>query len=312
MRKITLTMVLLFAAASGLITSCKKDSDSGSDCKRMEFQQNAIVNYTHPVAVAISKQGVVAVVEYNGFVAYGTNGTTSIYASVADFIAKKAPAQTFISRGAEALAFDANDNLYVTETEATAGIKVYAKIGPAKYQYKTLITGNGITGGFSNPRGLAFDSAGRLYIANDTKGNVVRVNDAFNNGPKQIIAADFDTVKGIAIIGNTLFATIYNRNQVWKCTIKPNGDFGELTASYDITKPVDIAVKDGVLAISSPESGKVTLLDPDKFVKSGETYSGCKNELTIGNNVFGMAFNPAEGGLLIAHLDQNRVLYFKN
>ncbi|MET3980467.1 hypothetical protein ABIB62_003068 [Mucilaginibacter sp. UYP25] len=312
MKNTTLTLALLFLAASGMLTACKKDNKGDSACAKVAYEQKAIISYTHPCAVAISKSGVVAVIEFNGFVTYGTYGTTSIYSSVDDFITQKAPAQTFLSRGAEAAIFDANENLYIAETEATAGIRVFAKIGPAKYQFKTLITGDGITGGFSNPRGMAFDEAGRLFIANDGKGNVVRINDAYNNGAKQIIAGDFGEVKGVAIIGNNMFVTVYNKNQVWKITLKPNGDYGEVVASYDIDKPVDIAVKYGVLAVSSPNSGKVTLLDPDKFVKSGETYSGCKSELTVGSNVFGIAFNPLENGLLVAHLDQNRVLYFKN
>lgn len=311
MKNIKIITLVLLIATSGILQSCKKDKKGGNECAKVDFEQKALADYTHPCAVAISKSGIVAVVEYNGFNAYGTNGTTTIWKSMDDFLAKKAPVQSFLSRGAEAAIFDASENLYIAETEATAGIRVYQKTGNVSYQYKTLIQGDGITGGFVNPRGMAFDVAGHLFIANDGVGNIVRITDPLNNGPKQIIGADFDSAKGLAIIGNNMYVTVYNQNQVWKCTLKENGDFGEIVATYDVNKPVDVAVKDGVLAVSSPESGTVDIIDPEKIGRSGEPFTGCKKVLTVGNNVFGLAFNPLENGLLVAHLDLNRVLYYK-
>jgi hypothetical protein len=311
MKNIKIITLVLLIATSGILPSCKKDKKGGNECAKVDFEQKALADYTHPCAVAISKSGIVAVVEYNGFNAYGTNGTTTIWKSMDDFLAKKAPVQSFLSRGAEAAIFDASENLYIAETEATAGIRVYQKTGNVSYQYKTLIQGDGITGGFVNPRGMAFDAAGHLFIANDGVGNIVRITDPLNNGPKQIIGADFDSAKGLAIIGNNMYVTVYNQNQVWKCTLKENGDFGEIVATYDVNKPVDVAVKDGVLAVSSPESGTVDIIDPEKIGRSGEPFTGCKKVLTVGNNVFGLAFNPLENGLLVAHLDLNRVLYYK-
>lgn len=306
-----ITLMLLIVAASGILSSCKKDKQGGNECAKVDFEQKALAAYTHPCAVAISKSGIVAVIEYNGFNQYGTNGTTTIWKSVSDFLAKSAPVQSFQSRGAEAAIFDASDNLYIAETEGTAGIRVYQKTGDVSYQYKTVIQGDGITGGFVNPRGMAFDAAGHLFIANDGVGNIVKITNPLNNGPKQIIGGGMGNVKGLAIIGNNLYVTVYNQNQLWKCTLKANGDFGEIVATYDVNKPVDVAVKDGVLAVASPESGTVDIIDPDKIGKSGEAVTGCKKVLNIGNNVFGLAFNPSENSLLIAHLDMNRVLYYK-
>lgn len=307
-------ILLLFIAAAGSLTACKKDKKGDGACDKVEFNQSAIVNYPKPCGIAVSKSGIVAVTEYNGFNNYGSNGTTTIWASYADFLAKKAPLQTFLSRGAEASVFDAAENLYIAETEGTAGIRTYKKVvqgGAVSYQAWGLITGNGLPGGFVNPRGLAFDDKGRLYIANDGVGNLVKVIDPMGAATKSIIAGSFGNIKGLAISGNILYVTIYSGNNIAKCTLKDNGDFDSIVATYDVTKPVDIAVKDGVLAIASPETGMITLIDPDKMTGGNAMYSGCKKEISVGTNVFGLAFNPLENGLFAAHLNENRVLYYK-
>jgi DNA-binding beta-propeller fold protein YncE len=307
-------ILLLIIAAAGPFTACKKDKKSEGPCDRMELAEKASVNYKQPVAIAISKSGITAVVEYNGFNAYGTNGITTIWNSYNDFVEKKAPLQTFQSVGAEAVVFDGSENLYIAETEATAGIKTYRKVlqdGVVKYQYNSVIQGNGLAGGFVNPRGIAFDDKGRLYIANDGVGNIIKVIDPMGAATKQIIAGSFGNIKGLAISGSTLYVTMYNDDRIAKCTLKLNGDFDQITGVYLVSKPVDIAIKDGILAISSPESGLITLVEADKLPGGNAEYTGCKKEINVGNRLFGLAFNPLDNGLFAAHLGQNRVLYYK-
>ncbi len=300
---------LLFAATltAGLFNACKKDKQEDA-CAKVVYNSKVTIAYTHPCGLAISKSGKIAVAEYNGFNAYGSNGTTSIWNSYADFLAKKAPLQSFSSRGAEALAFDNNDNLYVSETEGTAGIRVYRKLslgnsGVITYQAWTLIQG-----GFINPRGLAFDDQNRLFIANDGVGNVVRINDAFNNGVKQAIAGSLGDVKGLAIKGNVIYMAIYSDNQVLKCSLKADGSFEDILGSYNVKNPVDVAIHDNVLAIASPVTGLITIIDADKMGKPNEAYTGCKKEINIGSNTFGMAFTPDAGSLFASHLDAGQVV----
>jgi hypothetical protein len=313
--KIIYTLLLIVTAA-GVLTSCKKSNNKATDdpCNKLNMVQKATVSYTRPCAIAISKSGIVAVVQYNGFLpnGYGTNGTTTIWKSYADFIANKEQLQHFNSIGSESVCFDNNENLYVTETEGTAGIVVYKKSTQNNsiiYNRTTVIQGQ-VNGGFYNPRGIAFDSQNRLYIANDGKGNIVRINDPLNNGPQQIIGAELNGIKGLAIDGSTLYATLYDQNVVFKATLKANGDFGEITNTMTVQKPVDIAIKDGILAISSPD-GLVTLIEADKMVTTNKTYTGCKKEINVGKNVFGMAFNPAGPELSVAALDQNKVITYQ-
>lgn len=310
--KIIYTLLLIVTAA-GILESCgKKDNKSDDPCSKLQFNQKSSVSYTRPCGIAISKSGIVAVVQYNGFINYGSNGTTSIWKTYADFAANKAPLQTFISVGAEAVCFDTSDNLYIAETEKTAGIVIYKKLAQGDaFTYSRAVTiFSKVAGGFYNPRGIAVDSQGRLFIANDGEGNIVRVSDPLNNGAQQIIAADMESIKGIAIIGSKMYTTMYNQDAVYTCTLKANGDFGELTNSFSVKKPVDIAVKDGVLAISSP-LGTLTLINPDEIHVGAKAYSGCKKEITVGTNLFGLAFNPAGTELVAANLDQNKVIVYQ-
>ncbi|RYE11806.1 MAG: hypothetical protein EOP44_00415 [Sphingobacteriaceae bacterium] len=176
---------------------------------------------------------------------------------------------------------------------------------------KALIQGNNLPGGFVNPRGLAFDDKGRLYIANDGVGNLIKVIDPIGAATVQIIAGDFGSIKGLAINGTNLYVTMYNSDRVAVCTLKPNGDFGEITGVFELTKPVDIAVKGDLLAISSPESGLITIVEAGKIGGGNTEYAGCKKEISVGTRLFGLAFNPLDNGLFAAHLGENRVLQYK-
>ncbi|RFZ94752.1 hypothetical protein D0C36_04235 [Mucilaginibacter conchicola] len=314
-KKMILSLLLMFAAA-GSFTACKKDKNKDSDpCARLEFVAKTTADYTKPCGLAISKSGMVAVSTYNGFSGYGLYGPTSVWKSYSDFLAKAQPLIEFSSRGAEAAAFDNDENLYIAETEGTAGIRTYRKViqgGAVTYQYNSLIQGNGISGGFVNPRGIAFDDNGRMYIANDGRGNLVRVTNPMGAATVQIIASDLGSIKGMAISGKTMYLTSYVDGSVMRCTLKSNGDFSEITGVYKTNHPVDVALTNGALAIATPEDGKVTLIDPDKLPAGNNAYTGCTKELQVGTNVFGMAFTPDGKGLLASHLNGNQVKYFTN
>lgn len=305
--------LLLFVIAAGVFFSCKKGNNKNDNpCSKVEFEAKASVTYTRPCAVAISKSGIVAVVQYNGFINYGSAGTTTIWKTYADFSGNKTPLQTFSSIGAEAACFDNDENLYISETEATAGIVTYKKTAQNNsFTYvRTAVIQSKVNGGFINPRGIAFDSQGRMYIANDGVGNIVRVSNPLNNGTQQIIGAEFGAIKGMAIVGSTMYLTAYNTNIVMKCTLKTNGDFGEITNTFSVKTPVDIAAKDGLLAISSPD-GLLTIIDPDQMTTADKPYTGCKKEINVGKNLFGLAFNPTGTELIAANLDQNKVIVYQ-
>lgn len=294
--------------------SCSKKAspDQNNSCAIPELKPTSGVAFNHPCGVAVSRSGLVAVNEYNGFEQYGSLGKTSVYRNYSDFLTKAPPLAQFDSRGAEALAFDNNENLCVAETEQVAGIAVYQKViqgGVVSFNWIRTIQG-----GFNNPRGLAFDSHNRLYIANDGVGNIVRLDDPVNNSGQHIIGQISKGIKGLATDRDTLFCTSYNDNSILLLPLKTDGTLGEIIHhSITIQKPVDIAATAKLFAVSSPETGKITLYDRNGFVNGD--YTACTKEINLGKNTFGLALISASGnhtGLLAANLDQNKVMYYQS
>ena len=294
--------------------SCSKKGspDQNNSCAIPELKPTSGVAFNHPCGVAVSRSGMVAVNEYNGFEQYGSLGKTSVYRNYSDFLTKAPPLAQFDSRGAEALAFDNNENLCVAETEQVAGIAVYRKLMQAgTISYNWVRT---IQGGLNNPRGLAFDSHNRLYIANDGVGNIVRVDDPVYDGVQKIIGQINKGIKGLAMDRDTLFCTSYTDNSILLFPLKTDGTFGEVIHhSITVQQPVDVTVTTKLFAVSSPETGKITLYDRNGFVNG--IYAGCVKEIALGKNTFGLAFINASGsdtGLLAANLDQNKVMYYQS
>ncbi|TJZ62213.1 hypothetical protein FAZ15_06820 [Sphingobacterium olei] len=320
--KFSLTWVWIVAL--GIALGCKKEGNGPhvAQCALPDYKAVSQGDFGRPCGIAVSKSGMVAVNAYNGFGeyggAYGILGKTRVWRNYSDFLAKAAPVAEWDNRGAEALAFDSDDNLYVAETEQVAGIAVYRKQvftisgRPDVVTYHYVKT---IQGGFVNPRGLAFDSQDRLYIANDGVGNIIRMNSPLTSDVKQPIASGFGNVKGLAIYQDTLYTTTFGEDVVMKHTLNGDGSYGTIVGiARGIANPVDIAVTDGVLVISSPVSGMVTLLNPQGFNGPSVSYDDCVKEIAVGRNLFGLAFvpTPSNGvGLLAAHLDQNKVIFYQ-
>jgi len=266
------------------------------------------VNVTNPCGIAVSASGKVAITEYKQ--PYGSNGTTKIWNSYSDLLTQKAPAQTFVNVGAEAVAFDRNENLYVTETEQTARIMVYKKNrinGVDSYQYLRAIQE-----GFINPRGIAFDSQNRLYLADDGKDRLLRFNDPLNSSTFSIVAAVFGNPKGLAIANDTLYLTGYNTNRLFKSALTATGGLAG-TIIVNTAQPVDVAVYGNIAAVAAPGGSRITLFNNYQMRTSEAAYTGCTKELKGTGDIYGLAFvKTAKGyGLLAAHYAQNKVVYYE-
>lgn len=292
--------------------ACKKDKNNNPDNGANSVPQlraTASVALTNPCAIGVSQSGKIAITEYKQ--PYGSVGTTKIWNNYSDLMTNKAPAFTLQNIAAEAVAFDKDDNLYVVETEQTAAIKVYKKVtlnGLDRYDpWKTY------QGGFSNPRGIAFDSRNRLYLADDGNDRLLRFNNPFENGTNTIVAGTFGNLKGLAIVNDILYTTGYTSNRLFKSDLTAAGGLNETFIISGMNKLVDVATNGDLVAVSSPENSTITLLKASSL-KTEESYSGKSTQIKSTGAIYGLAFiKTSDGklGLLAAHHGQNKVILYQ-
>jgi len=309
-RHIFALLMLCFA-----VQACKKDKspDPESDsCGLPVLQATSTVDLSNPCAIAVSKSGKVAITEYKD--GYGLIGTTRVWNSYSDLLSKKAPLKSWQNIAAEAVAFDNNDNLYVTETEQTAGIKIYKHQlvnGQSTYTYHKILQSD-----YNNPRGIAFDSQNRLYLGDDGKDRLLRFDDPMNNDGYKVVAAVFGGLKGLAVLDDVLYITSYDKSRVYKSKLTAAGGLTETIIMEGMNKPVDIAAYGNYVAYSSPESSSITLLNQSQIMaltQNEANYSGCKKETTSTGALYGLAFvKTATGyGLLSAQHDRNKIVFYE-
>jgi hypothetical protein len=306
----TFALFLFLLTTTGAIISCKKKdkSEPADSCGIPELKLIASVDVANPCGLAVSASGKVATTEYKQ--PYGSTGITKIWNSYSDLLTKKAPAQTFQSVGAEAIAFDNNENLYITETEQNARIVVYKKSsvnGATNYIYQRIIQE-----GFINPRGIAFDSKNRLYLADDGKDRLLRFNDPLNSSTFSVVAGVFGSPKGLAIANDTLYVTGYSTDRLYKCGLTAAGGLGK-TVIVSLPKLVDVAAYGNIVAAASPGNKRITLLNSNQIQTTEVNYTGCTKTLTGTGDIYGLAFvkTPTGYGLLAAHYNQNKILFYQ-
>lgn len=258
----------LFALAV-LMVSCNGDDDSGSsNCGVKKLAENETAGYDNPCAIAVSKTGRVAITRFNGFASgqyvYGTLGKVFIFNSLQDYYTGNALG-VFDVYAPEAVAFDEDDNIYVSETEQVAGIAIYKKNGEGYVYHKT------IQDDFNNPRGLAFDEQNRLYLADDGTGRIIRFDDPLNSN-NHVTIGNWDVgIKGLAIRGSTMYVTNYNSGVVSRNQLNADGSFNILDAAADIVKATDVSVRGNVVVVTSYDNGTINVLSDCDFNEENMT-----------------------------------------
>ena len=286
-----------FLILAAFTVSCS-DDDSNSNpvadaCALLGITENTATVQNNPCAIAVSPAGYIAVSEFNG--GYGTSAKIRIYTSYDNFKSGTLK-QELTAIAPEAMAFDKDNNLYISETEQVAGIKIYDHIGDGAYAYKKVIQDD-----FNNPRGLAFDGQNRLYLADDGTGRIIRFNDPFNSDVHATIGNWDAGIKGLAINGNIMYVTNYNSNLVSRNVLKDNGTLSTLDAAVNIPKATDVSVNGNTVVITSYENNSVTVFSNCNFSDASKnTYTG---------KVLGTAF-VTPNVLLTANLDTDRVKTF--
>ena len=293
-------------------TACKKDkrnNPNGDANSVPQLHATASVALANPCAIAVSQSGKVAITEYKQ--PYGSVGNTKIWNNYNDLMANKPAAYTLQNIGAEAIAFDKDENLYVVETEQTAAIRVYKKNtvnGSDRYDPWKTYQGN-----LNNPRGITFDSKNRLYLADDGNDRLLRFNTPLDNGTNTIVAGVFGNLKGLAIVDDILYITGYNSSKLYKSDLTAGGGLNETIVIGGLNKLVDVATNGDLVAVSSPENSTITLFKGSSL-KTEDSYSGKSTQIKSTGAIYGLAFiktSDGKFGLLAAHHDQNKVILYQ-
>jgi len=255
MKKLNVLLIALWLTAS-----CSKDDDNTTEAVNLcaipsVAPQNAYDN-SKPCSIAVSRSGMIAVGAYNG---YGLNAEIKIYTSYQNF-SNGIVKSTLTAVSPEAMAFDADNNLYVSETEIVAGIKVYDHIGDGAFAVKKTIQDD-----FNNPRGLAFDAQGRLFLADDGTGRIIRFDNPFNSDAHVTIGNWDPGIKALAIQGNVMYVANYVTNSVSRNTLKPDGTSGGLTHAIDFDKATDLSFNGTRIVVTSFDSGKLGVFSECNF-----------------------------------------------
>ncbi|MBA3985781.1 MAG: hypothetical protein H0X63_04215 [Flavobacteriales bacterium] len=296
MKSITLLVVLFI-----LFSSCSKSDDDFVEeneeneeliCQvaPLSFANN--VAFPNPCGISIAGNGTLAITTYNGFdQGYGSMGVTKLWSSYASFAQGANPLFETNNTAAEAVVFDPDlGHMYIAETEQVAGIAVYLNVIQG-YQYSHTIQG-----GFVNPRGLAVDSTGKLYIADDGNGRIMSV--AIPSNPSSPILTEYtglNSVKGIAFSDSHLYYTNFIENKVGRISLTSG-----VKESVSVVQPIDIHIDQEAIYVSSYTTGKLHVFSTTLF--SGE----CENVYENLTGSFAMTSIP-DIGLLTTNHDKNAI-----
>jgi len=271
---------LLYFGIALLAVACA--NDDGESCSVPVATEKNATPFTNGCGMAVSKSGRIAITVYNG--GYGQPGAVHVYKDY-DALLIDDRQTSLVVTAPEAVAFDSQENLYVAETEAVAGVKVYQS---NDYYF---VLNRTIQIGFNNPRGLAIDDQDRLYVCDDGNGRVVLFNNPLTSDEHGIAQGFGGGIKGIAVKGDRLYVTNYGLNRVSQFRITPGDEMAVVgTGEATVEKATDISLSSNKIVVTSFDTGKMTLFSDCDF--SNEN----KKEFSLGS-CFGTAF--LKGGKLL-------------
>ncbi|MGB8701859.1 MAG: glycosyl hydrolase [Thermosynechococcaceae cyanobacterium] len=172
--------------------------------------------------------------------------------------------------GPEAVAIDASTETVFVADSLSHTVKGYRLVGKSWTQVVRLgtpnVPGNGLNQ-FNSPRGLAVDSNGRLFVADDFNNRVLIFNGPIANGESAVDSigafanGGFNGPKGLAMVGHTLFVTDYNKNRVLRFTgpfTTPSQVYAATAVFTGLKQPVDLGVHpDGSLLVTDQGNQRI-------------------------------------------------------
>jgi mannan endo-1,4-beta-mannosidase len=172
--------------------------------------------------------------------------------------------------GPESVAVDPHSGLLFVADTLSHTVKGYKREGGAWVKAVTLgregVAGAGFDR-FNFPRGLALDSGGRLFVADDSNNRILIFDPPFANGESasDSIGAGSDGgfagPKGLAISGDTLFVADYFNDRVLRFTgpfLTPDKVYIASGSFRGLRHPVDLSSHpDGSLLVTDQGNGRI-------------------------------------------------------
>lgn len=185
----------LFQGNNGTGTTVYKISKNGTIT-------NFVTDINGPLGSAFDKRGNFYVIHNNNgggsgdILKISPNGSTTTFATIAGFPA--------------GLAFDKQNNLYVSNFASTTIFKIDSKGNSSEFVTDDRLTGT---------VGIDFDRKGNLIVGNYITADILSIT---KKGKVSLIATipDVGSIGGIEIVGNFIYATGINSNQIYKVTMQ--------------------------------------------------------------------------------------------
>lgn len=222
--------------------------------------------------------------------------------------------------GPEAVAIDARSNTVFVADTLSHTVKGYRRTANGTWTQSVNLGTQDIAGDsfsqFNFPRGLAVDSGGRLFVADDFNNRVLIFDPPFTNGEAATDSigafADggFAGPKGLAMVGHTLFVADYYNNRVLRFTgpfDTPDQIYASTGSFTGLNNPVDVAVHpDGSLLVTDQGNQRIARYRDAVWAASAAAPSSTFSDY-IGPEPLGVAADRA-GRIYIADYRSYRVL----
>lgn len=204
------------------------------------------ITTSRPVGTPYNER--VAISWYDPAFSYGHATKVRVYSTMADFESNAAGTDISGLIGVEALAFDQQtpSNLYVMETENVGGnMKIYNSSLTLVASYSSGDIGTALGTGFNNARGMAFDLAGNVYIADDGYNRIIKIVGATNKATATISSfislPAGSSPKSVAIKDTFLYVACFSSKKIRKYKLADASFVSEIsTGSFS---PLDLDIR---------------------------------------------------------------------
>ena len=290
--------------------------ESFAQCNKHDTTRQYHMYVGQPCGIGINNNRIV-VTSYNQD-SFGAPAAVQVWNDRFLFTIGQPATSTFTLISPEAVTFDAAGNMYVVQTERPdSNIMIYntslaliAVIGNAP----------GLPAHWNNPRGMAIDSAGSLYVVSQDStyidtgtahrtidvpgtGKLIKIADPLGTATKTVLMTGLYGPKAVAIKGDNLYISEYSANRVSRYNTATLARVDTIA----ITRPVDLATTGCLLFCS--EQGSHTI----KVMNAADLSAGVQESI----HQFDTAKSPSgialdnEYNIFISDNENNKVAEFK-